>query len=86
MNLYVVLAIALGAISGVSKPPAAQPMFAAVSAAREARGEQQPAEAILPDMAAAREPREQQPARCRRAIFLAPLTGAATPRAPAANR
>ena len=86
MNLYVVLAIALGAITGVSKPPVAQPRLAAVSAARESRGEQPAAEVVVSSKRNAREPRAQQPARCRRALALAPLTGAATPRAPAATR
>ena len=85
MNLYVVLAIALGAITGVSKAPLAQPQLAAVSASSEARGEQRAAETIVSAQPRAREPRLHQAAACRRALALVPLTGAAAPRAPAAT-
>ena len=86
MNLYVVLAIALGAITGVSRPPVAQPRLAAVSATSESRGEQRAAEVVVSPNQSARQPRAHQPAGRRRALALAPLTGAATPRAPATTR
>jgi len=85
MNLYVVLAIALGAITGVRQAPVARPRLAAVSAASESRGEQRTPEVVVAARRSAREPRAHQPASRRRALALVPLTGAAAPRAPAAT-
>lgn len=85
MNLYLLFAIALGAISGTTEAPAARPSFAAVVAKSCVRAERQVVRAATASMLrSASAPRAafgpwRMPARVE-----APLTGAGTPRAPAA--
>ncbi|HKO58053.1 MAG TPA: hypothetical protein VJ276_19455 [Thermoanaerobaculia bacterium] len=84
MNLYVVLAIALGAISGVTQPPSASSGRSAVVAA-DVRAVERQADAAETHEAKASEPGvEQKPTA--RATKTTPLAGAATPRAPATTR
>ncbi|HEV7919775.1 MAG TPA: hypothetical protein VGR02_03180 [Thermoanaerobaculia bacterium] len=84
MNLYVVLAIALGAISGVTQPPAARSGRSAVVAADVRAIERQP-DATETHAAKTSEPRvARTPAK--RTVKTTPLAGAATPRAPATTR
>jgi hypothetical protein len=86
MNLYLLLAIALGAISGTTDVPSARMSFAAVAAECGAITTQQ---AITSPRSALHHARsestasrviDEAPARIE-----APLTGAATPRAPATD-
>jgi hypothetical protein len=84
MNLYVVLAIALGAISGVAQPPAAQSGRSAVVAADVRAIERQPDAAETHEATATEPGVAQKPAA--RATKTTPLAGAATPRAPATTR
>jgi hypothetical protein len=84
MNLYVVLAIAFGAISGVTQPPAARSGRSAVVAADVRVVERQPDAAETHEAKTSEPGVEQKPAA--RAAKTTPLAGAATPRAPAANR
>lgn len=86
MNLYLLLAIALGAISGTAEAPAARTSFAAVAAECGAMTSEQPIVSPRSSEHHARSetttPRviDDAPARIE-----APLAGAATPRAPATN-
>jgi hypothetical protein len=83
MSLYLLLAIALGALTGVAEAPAARPAFAGVVArASETRANRQILSARVPLARV----RALRPLR-RAATFLirrvdAPLSGAASPRAP----
>ena len=86
MNLYLLFAIALGAISGTAEVTVVRPAFAGVvNECRGLRSEQSvasPRSALhhaRSESAAARVV-DQAPARIQ-----APMTGAATPRAPATN-
>ncbi|MBV9497398.1 MAG: hypothetical protein JOZ54_24385 [Acidobacteria bacterium] len=85
MNLYVVLAIALGAISGVSQPPAARNGRSAVVAA-DVRAVESEVDDSGAHEARVREPRAQRTAIVSRAQETTPLAGAATPRAPSPAR
>ena len=87
MNLYLLLAIALGAITGTSEAPVARPAFAAVVATSGVRAERQVVraamslsggQALLPVRGQATG-KSACPPRSE-----APLTGAGTPRAPSA--
>jgi hypothetical protein len=86
MNLYLLLAIALGAISGTTELPSARTSFAAVAAECGAISSQQaitsPRSALHHARSESTAPRviDEAPARIE-----APLTGAATPRAPATD-
>jgi hypothetical protein len=83
MSLYLLLAIAFGALTGAAEVPAARPAFAGVVArAGETRAKRQ----ILSARVSLAPARSLRPAR-RVAAFLirgvdAPLTGAASPRGP----
>ena len=84
MSLYLLLAIALGAITGVAEAPATRPVFAGVVArSSETRARPQTIRASVSLVGWVR----QAPPGQRRVTFLirrsdAPLTGAASPRAP----
>jgi hypothetical protein len=86
MNLYLLFAIALGAISGTAEPTVARPRFADVAAeCRSMHGEQSiasPRSTLHHARSESTAPRvvESAPAR-----IDAPLSGAATPRAPATS-
>ncbi|HEV7427384.1 MAG TPA: hypothetical protein VGQ46_13550 [Thermoanaerobaculia bacterium] len=86
MNLYLLLAIALGAISGTTEVPVARTSFAAVAAECGAVSNEQSIASPRSNEHHARSestaPRviDEAPARIE-----APLAGAATPRAPATN-
>ena len=86
MNLYVLFAIALGAISGFSEPPVAPRPFAQVVNVRGAQAGQRQI-APVPS-ATVRVPgrRDLRPSILSLSRIEAPLTGAASPRAPAVNR
>jgi hypothetical protein len=82
MNLYLVLAIALGAVSGVSDVRIAQSTTARVVAVNEVSVQREA------PLAARRSPagsptNGQRPTANGQRIVESPLTGAATPRAPA---
>jgi hypothetical protein len=87
MNLYLLLAIALGAISGVTEVPVARPGFASVAAECGVMSSEQsiasPRSALHHARSESTAPRviDDAPARIE-----APLAGAATPRAPAISR
>jgi hypothetical protein len=83
MNLYVVLAIALGSISGVTQPPAARGRSAVVLA--DVRVIERQPDAAETHEVKTSEPRDEQ-APAQRTVKTTPLAGAATPRAPAATR
>jgi len=83
MNLYLLFAIALGAITGTAEAPAARPAFAAVVAKSGVRAEKSVSvedrhSCLSPARGQARVPVLHQ------ARVDAPLTGAGTPRAPSA--
>ena len=84
MSLYLLLAIALGALTGVTEAPVARPAFAGVVArSSETRARRQTMRTSVPLSGRVRQARPAQ----RRVTFLtrrsdAPLTGAASPRAP----
>jgi hypothetical protein len=87
MSLYLLIAIALGALTGVADVPASRPAFAGVVArSSEARSRRQAIRARVPLADRVRVPRA-----ARRLVSLlvrrsdAPLTGAASPRAPSHN-
>jgi hypothetical protein len=87
MSLYLLLAIALGALTGVAEVPAARPAFAGVVALpSEARARRQAIRARVPLAGKVRTPR---PARRLFAFRIrrvdAPLSGAGSPRAPSHN-
>ncbi|MGZ4811032.1 MAG: hypothetical protein ACXV7D_17035 [Thermoanaerobaculia bacterium] len=87
MNLYVLFAIALGAISGFSEPSVSPRAFARVVDVRGARAGGQQISVVR--AAFSRESADRSVRRPRILSFArleAPLTGAATPRAPARNR
>ena len=87
MSLYLLIAIALGALTGVTEVPAARPALAGVVAVTsEARARQQAIRARVP---LAGNVRPSGPARrlfafCIRRVD-APLSGAGSPRAPSHN-
>ena len=84
MSLYLLLAIALGALTGVTEAPVTRPAFAGVVArSGETRARRKTMRASVPLSGRVRQTRPAQ----RRFPFLprrsdAPLTGAASPRAP----
>ena len=86
MNLYVFIAIALGAITGYSEPRVAPRALAGIvnecDRVTESRAAESSGRVVLltpaPPAAAPRQEAQQHPTEV-------PLTGAATPRAPAAN-
>ena len=86
MNLYLLFAIALGAISGTAEPTVARPRFADVAAECRAMSCEQsiasPRSTLHHARSESTAPRvvESAPSRIE-----APLSGAATPRAPATN-
>jgi hypothetical protein len=87
MNLYLLFAIALGAISGFSEPLAAPRAFARVVDVRGARaGGQQIAAARAAWSRGTGGEGVRRPRTLSTPRADAPLTGAATPRAPALNR
>ena len=87
MNLYLLLAITLGAISGATEAPVARPGFASVAAECGVMTSEQsiasPRSALHHARSESTAPRviDGAPAR-----IAAPLAGASTPRAPALNR
>ena len=84
MNLYLLFAIALGAITGTADAPAARAPFAAVVAKSGVRAERQVVRAATASMLhKASAPRAAFASRRAPARVEAPLTGAGTPRAPA---
>jgi hypothetical protein len=87
MNLYVLFAIALGAISGFSEPSVAPRAFARVVDVRGARAGGQHIAAARAAFSRATVDRDVlRPRVLSFARLDAPLTGGATPRAPARNR
>ncbi len=85
MNLYLLFAIALGAITGTTEVPVARPAFAAVVAKSGVRAERQIVRAATASMLrSASAPRAAFGSWCAPARVEAPLTGASTPRAPTA--
>jgi hypothetical protein len=87
MNLYVLFAIALGAISGFSEPSVAPRAFARVVDVRGARACGQQIAAVRAAFSRGTSDRDvHRPRILSFARLEAPLTGAATPRAPASNR
>jgi len=84
MNLYVLFALAFGAISGFSEPCAAPRAFASVVDVRRSRGVRR---AIAASRIVFARGGSAQSVRAPRPFFLArieaPLTGSASPRAPA---
>lgn len=85
MSLYLLLAIALGALSGVADVPAARPAFAVAHASERRVKRQATATRLL--LAAGRLRGTRPPQRLASLPFRreAPLTGAASPRAPSRN-
>jgi hypothetical protein len=84
MNLYLLFAIALGAISGISEPSVAPRAFASVMDVRRARAGRRAIAAAR--VAFTRGASQRGPIQSRPLSFLridAPLSGAASPRAPA---
>lgn len=85
MNLYLLLAIAFGAITGTAEAPVARPAMAGVVARRESRAARRVVRALRGTSL-----RVRLRAAVSRVVTRAlasiesPLTGAATPRAPAA--
>lgn len=85
MNLYLLFALALGAITGTTEAPAARPAFAAVVATSGVRAERQVVRAASASLLrSASAPRAAFAAWNAPARSEAPLTGAGTPRAPSA--
>lgn len=86
MNLYVLFAIALGAISGITEPVAAPRSLASVVKECGVRADEQPiadaGSGARQHHAAADRPTFRPLSQAR---IEAPLTGAAAPRAPATN-
>ena len=85
MNVYLLIAIALGAITGIREVPMARPAFAAVVAKSGVRAERRVARAscgtgFQPVRLAMKHRLEACATR-----VAPPLTGAASPRAPAPN-
>lgn len=83
MNLYLLLAIALGAITGTTEAPVARPAFAVV-AKSGMRAERQVARAVATLPRSTSSPRPAFAPWRTVARVDAPLTGAGTPRAPSA--
>lgn len=83
MNLYLLIAIALGAITGVAEAPVARPVLAIASRRGARRAEQRVVRAIS-RLVACRRVTAPGFASLLFARVESPLTGAATPRAPAA--
>jgi len=85
MNLYLLFAFALSAITGTTEAPVARPAFAAVVAKSGVRAERQVVRAATASMLrGTSEPRAAFAAWRAPARVEAPLTGAGTPRAPSA--
>lgn len=85
MNLYLLIAIALGAITGTTEAPVARPAFAAVVAKSGVRAERQVVRAATASMLrSASAPRAAVASWRVLPRVEAPLTGAGTPRAPSA--
>ncbi len=87
MNLYLILAIALGAVSGVVDAPAGRSAFAPVVTAASVHSERQAAagdHVILSREDGEGSPGPRSSASVGKTCH-APLAGAATPRAPAVN-
>jgi hypothetical protein len=84
MNLYLLFAIALGAITGTTEAPVARPAFAAVVAKSGVRAERQAVRAVAAILRDTTSPRAAFAPRRAAARVDAPLTGAGTPRAPSA--
>ena len=85
MNLYLLFAFALGAITGTTEAPVARPAFAAVVAKSGVRAERQIVRAVTASLLrSAAAPRVRFAAWQSPARVEAPLTGAGTPRAPSA--
>jgi hypothetical protein len=84
MNLYLLFAIALGAISGASEAPVARPAFAAVVAKSGVRAERQVEAKLRVGQALLPVPRPRTGKSACPTRVDAPLTGAGTPRAPSA--
>jgi len=83
MNLYLLIAFALGAITGISEVPVARPAFAAVVTKSSVRTERRASRATV---AIVRRRSDAPLARTASRIAFradAPLSGAASPRAPA---
>jgi hypothetical protein len=84
MNLYLLIAFALGAITGIREVPVARPSFAAVVAKSSVRAERRVARTSC---AAGFQPASLSATKRRLEAgatrIAAPLTGAASPRAPA---
>jgi hypothetical protein len=85
VNLYLLFAIALGAITGAAEAPVARPAFAAVVAKSGVHAERQVVRAATASMLrSASAPRPARASWRAPARVEAPLTGATTPRAPTA--
>ena len=84
MNLYLLFAIALGAITGTAEAPAARPAFAAVVAKSGVRAQRQIVRADGVSLRRIHAPRAPFASWRVPARVDAPLTGAGTPRAPSA--
>lgn len=82
MNLYLFIAIALGAMTGIREVPVARPAFEAVVAKSSVRAERQSARASIAVTHATARSRVAVDAVPLVARADAPLTGAASPRAP----
>ena len=83
MNLYVFFAIAFGAISGFSEPPVAPRVFAQIVDVRKARAARREIAAGRGIRVRFASRRPSRPAILALARIEAPLTGSASPRAPA---
>ena len=82
MNLYVLFAIALGAISGFPEPSVAPRVFASVVDVRRARAGRRQI-AVVRTTTVRKSHRAARPSAFSFARIEAPLTGSASPRAPA---
>jgi hypothetical protein len=84
MSIYLLVAIALGALSGVAEAPASRPVLASVALRSDARRrEQRVVRAVAAVFAQRRAATAPGIASLLFARVDAPLSGAATPRAPA---
>jgi hypothetical protein len=83
MNLYLLFAIALGAITGTTEAPVARPAFAVV-AKSGVRAERQAERVVATMLRCTASPRAAFAPWRTVARVDAPLTGAGTPRAPSA--
>ena len=83
MNLYVLFAIAFGAISGFSEPPVAPRPFAQIVDARNSRTARRQIEAVRSGTLRTVARRERRPSVFASLRIDGPLSGSASPRAPA---